>query len=141
MTYEGLSAFDRHDDAVALTNLRRAACAGDAMNQESLGEMLVLGRGVPQDVANGYGWIALSEKAGAPHAKKLIAQIERALPQDDREKVQARARELESLYGPDQTRMRCQVFPATGTRTMTMVRCDPRMVRSNMVEVLKCPDN
>ncbi len=61
-----------------MKDLRRLADQGDARAQYNLGEMYMLGRGVPQDYTQAYMWVALAAAQGnekAPGIRDILESV------------------------------------------------------------------
>ena len=75
--YEGLTAYERQDYALALSESEPLAQAGDARAQLLLGRMYTAGQGTLQDFVRAHMWFNLAASAGAPEAaaaREAIAQ-------------------------------------------------------------------
>lgn len=55
--------------------LRKAAQAGDAASQVSLGRMYLDGKGVPLDMSQGVMWLSKAAEQGHPHAQYLLGVL------------------------------------------------------------------
>lgn len=67
--------------------LRKAAQAGDAASQVSLGRMYLDGKGVPLDMSQGVMWLSKAAEQGHPHAQYLLGVLYSAgssVPKDER---------------------------------------------------------
>src|SRR3990172_5982891 len=75
--YEGLTAYEGQDYALALSELEPLARTGDARAQLLLGRMYTAGQGTLQDFVRAHMWFNLAASAGAPEAaaaREAIAQ-------------------------------------------------------------------
>lgn len=95
------AAFDQAVQAVRDKDFRRAvdlflplASAGAADAQFNLALLLKLGRGRPQTYRDAYYWAALSLLGGEARAQDLVAALQAALPDKEREAVVKQLQEL-----------------------------------------------
>ncbi|MCH8041685.1 MAG: sel1 repeat family protein [Nitrospinae bacterium] len=72
----GLGAYKRSDYETALKEFRPLAEQGDVSAQYNLGEMYMLGRGVPQDYTQAYVWVALAAAQGYEKAIEVRDLLE-----------------------------------------------------------------
>ena len=77
--FEGLSAYERQDYAVALQQLEPLAEQGDRRAQRLLGTMYAEGRGVVQDFVQAHRWYNLAAAAGDPDAPALRDAVARQM--------------------------------------------------------------
>ncbi len=77
----------------AILSYRRAADQGDARAQYNLGEMYMLGRGVPQDYTQAYVWVALAAAHGDEKATGIRDYLESVMTPEQIAEAQRLARE------------------------------------------------
>ena len=94
----GLALFENGRRGEALPWLERAAARGDARAQYVLGIMLFNGDGATKDWVRAYALTVRASQAGLDAASKALAQMDKYVPLDDRQKGQALARRMEQDY-------------------------------------------
>ena len=70
------------DDAKAVSWYRKAAEQGLADAQYNLGWMYALGRGVPEDYAQGYAWLSIAASQGREKAKESKGIIKKKMTRE-----------------------------------------------------------
>ncbi|MBB5708804.1 SPOR domain-containing protein [Sphingomonas xinjiangensis] len=91
----GLALFENGRRPEALPWLERAVARGDARAQYVLGIMLFNGDGAAKDWVRAYALTVRASQAGLDAASKALAQMDKYVPLDDRQKGQALARRME----------------------------------------------
>ena len=94
----GLALFENGRRPEALPWLERAVARGDARAQYVLGIMLFNGDGATKDWVRAYALTVRASHAGLDAASKALAQMDKYVPDDDRQKGQALARRMEQDY-------------------------------------------
>lgn len=94
----GLALFENGRRTEALPWLERAVARGDARAQYVLGIMLFNGDGATKDWVRAYALTVRASQAGLDAASKALAQMDKYVPLDDRQKGQALARRMEQDY-------------------------------------------
>ncbi|MCD2325265.1 SPOR domain-containing protein [Sphingomonas sp. IC-56] len=94
----GLALFENGRRSEALSWLERAVARGDARAQYVLGIMLFNGDGATKDWVRAYALTVRASQAGLDAASKALAQMDKYVPLDDRQKGQALARRMEQDY-------------------------------------------
>jgi len=92
----GLALFDRGERAAALPWLEKAVARGEPRAQLVLGTMLFNGDGVVRDYPRAYAMIVRSSAADVANASKVLAQMDRYIPAEDRQKGLILARQYEA---------------------------------------------
>lgn len=114
----------KYDDAIAL--FRRAACAGDKESQSALGRMYLLGQGVEHDDLTGYAWLKVAAETQFPGYQAIVRKLEDAMNDEQRKIADARATELQGLYGLRATNMSCKARASRGGHIIDTIECTPR---------------
>ena len=90
----GLLLFQRGQHAQAMPYIKAASDRGDPRAQYLLGIAHFNGDSVPKDWVRAYALASLSQQAGLPQAKAALAQMDRFIPLDQRQRGIALASEL-----------------------------------------------
>lgn len=90
----GLLLVEEGRSAEAMPYIRDAARRGDPRAQYVLGVSYFNGDGVEQDQVRAYALMTLSHRAGLPQAEAAIAEMDRAIAPEQRQKAAALAVEL-----------------------------------------------
>ena len=69
---EGVAAYERGDYATALKEWKPLAERGDIRAQSSMGEMYLMGTGVPQDYETAIKWYKLAAEQGDANAQMYL---------------------------------------------------------------------
>lgn len=92
----GLLLFQRGERAQAMTYIRAAADRGEPRAQYLLGVAHFNGDNVPQDWVRAYALASLAQQNGIEQAKSALAQMDRYIPLEQRQRGVALARDLAS---------------------------------------------
>lgn len=116
----GLLLFQRGERAQAMPYLRTAAERGEPRAQYLLGVAHFNGDNVPQDWVRAYALASLAQQNGIEQAKAALAQMDRYIPLDQRQRGVALARELRSQAEANRARQLAAVdlgstVPVTGS--------------------------
>ena len=103
---QGLPDQGLPDYEEAILSYRRAADQGDARAQYNLGEMYMLGRGVPQDYTQAYLWVALAAAQGDEKAAWIRDYLESEMTPAQIAEAQRLAREWKPKHKSDSSTKR-----------------------------------
>jgi len=90
----GLLLFQRGERAKALPYLSAASDRGDPRAQYLLGIASFNGDNVPKDWVRAYALVSLAQQAGLPQAAAALAQMDKHIPLEQRQRSVALAQEL-----------------------------------------------
>lgn len=92
----GLVLFDQHKPGEAAPWLEKAAHRGEPRAQLVYGTMLFNGDGGAKDWPRAYAWIVRAAAANTPRASEVQAQMDKAIPTDQRQQGLELARRYEA---------------------------------------------
>lgn len=116
----GLMLFQRGERAQAMSYIRAAADRGEPRAQYLLGVAHFNGDNVPQDWVRAYALASLAQQNGIEQAKAALAQMDRYIPLEQRQRGVALARDLASQAEATRARQLASVdlgnsVPVTGS--------------------------
>lgn len=92
----GLALFQDGKKAAALPWLEKSAARDEKRAQLVLGTMLFNGDGVPRDYVRAYALVTRSSQQGLPQGSQTLAQMDRYVPEAQRQQGIAMARRIEA---------------------------------------------
>ena len=94
------------DDSAAAEWYRKAAEYGDPLGQAGYGAALFLGSGVEKNPLDGYVWTSLAAAQGNTEAQSFIAEMEKALTDEDLAEARTRIAKFSPKKIPEGRRWR-----------------------------------
>ncbi len=89
------------DEKGAFKAFRDLARDGDQDAQYLLSTMYATGTGTSQDLIDAYGWSVVAAEAGLDKLDEHSAQLFQAIPENQQDKAERKARSLVNKYGQD----------------------------------------
>lgn len=139
----GLMLFQRGERAQAMSYIRAAAERGEPRAQYLLGVAHFNGDNVPQDWVRAYALASLAQQNGIEQAKAALAQMDRYIPLEQRQRGVALARELASQAEATRARQLAAVdlgnsVPVSGsTSAPRQAHAGPNATASNAAAVAR----
>jgi cell division septation protein DedD len=138
----GLLLFQRGERAQAMPYLRTAADRGEPRAQYLLGVAHFNGDNVPQDWVRAYALTSLAQQNGIEQAKAALAQMDRYIPIEQRQRGVALARDLASQAEATRSRQLAAVdlgstVPVAGSTAASPPRTSASATASNAAAVAR----